>query len=285
MKRILLFSVAMFLALFFVNAQNVWFNEFHYDNGSTDEGEFIEVVFENYGGYDLSMVAVDLYNESDGDVYDTKTLDQFTMGATSGNFTIFYYDFDPNGIQNGPSDAMSLSYSGTVVTGQFISYEGTLTATGGPAQGMTSVDIGVYEDSSTEIGQSLQLSGTGTVYSDFLWEWPAAETKGQLNNNQSFGTFVPDPEPTNYPGDFEATVEDGKIEVIIIYTDVINVRRELTKEVMFDSSYFMDRNGETKKQPIWAYALAGAVVIWIVYSRIKKAKKKKKLQKKHHASK
>jgi len=81
--------------------------------------------------------------------------------------------------------------------------------------------------------------------------------------------------------DFEATVEDGKIEVKIIYTDVINVRRELTKDVMFDSSYFIDRAGETKTQPIWAYVLAGVVVLWIVWSRIKKAKKKKKLQKKH----
>lgn len=85
--------------------------------------------------------------------------------------------------------------------------------------------------------------------------------------------------------DFEATPEDGKIELQIIYTDVINVRREITKEVMFDSSYFMDRNGEKKQQPIWAYVLAGLVVAWIVYSRVKKAKKKKKLHKKHAHSK
>ena len=83
--------------------------------------------------------------------------------------------------------------------------------------------------------------------------------------------------------DFEATVEDGKIEITIIYTDVINVRREITKEVMFDSSYFMDRNGETKKQPIWAYVIAVLVIAWIVWSRIKKAKNKKKLKKKHES--
>jgi hypothetical protein len=81
--------------------------------------------------------------------------------------------------------------------------------------------------------------------------------------------------------DFEATIEDGKINVKIIYTDLINVRREMTKEVMYDSSYFEDRNGETKKQPIWAYVIAGVVVLYIVWSRIKKAQKKKKLQKKH----
>jgi hypothetical protein len=81
--------------------------------------------------------------------------------------------------------------------------------------------------------------------------------------------------------DFEATPKDGKIEIKIIYTDVINVRREIIKEVMYDSSYFEDRNGETKKQPIWAYVIAGVVVLYIIWSRIKKAKRKKKLQKKH----
>ena len=201
----------MLLGFTFLNAQNVWFNEFHYDNGGTDQGEFIEVVFENAGGYDLSLVAVDLYNGNNGGVYDTKTLDQFTLGTTSGNFTIFYYNYPENGIQNGPDDGMALSYSGTLITGQFLSYEGALTATDGPASGVTSIDIGVYEGSDTEVGQSLQLSGTGTVYSDFVWEWPAAETKGQLNTDQSFGTFVPDPEPTNYPADFEASVEGFSI--------------------------------------------------------------------------
>jgi hypothetical protein len=80
--------------------------------------------------------------------------------------------------------------------------------------------------------------------------------------------------------DFEATVNDGKIELKVIYTDEINVRREITKDVMYDSSYFDERNGEKKQQPIWAYVLAVLVVAWIVYSRVKKAQKKKKLKRK-----
>lgn len=81
--------------------------------------------------------------------------------------------------------------------------------------------------------------------------------------------------------EFEATPSDGKIEIKIIYTDVINVRREITKEVIYDSSYFVERNGEKKSQPIWVYVLAGVVIAWIIYSRVKKAKRKKKLHKKH----
>jgi len=85
--------------------------------------------------------------------------------------------------------------------------------------------------------------------------------------------------------DFEATPKDGNIEVNIVYTDIINVRREITKQVMYDSSYFDMRNGDQKKQPIWAYVLAGVVVLWIVWSRIRKAKRKKKLQRKHKENK
>ena len=43
--------------------------------------------------------------------------------------------------------------AGNVV--EFLSYEGTMTALGGPADGRTSTDIGVAEPSSTPIGQSL----------------------------------------------------------------------------------------------------------------------------------
>ena len=67
-----------------------------------------------------------------------------------------------------------------------MSYEGSFTAADGPAIGITSTDIGVSETSSTPIGESLQLGGTGTQYSDFTWNPPAAETKGIINNGQTF---------------------------------------------------------------------------------------------------
>lgn len=44
---------------------------------------------------------------------------------------------------------------------------GTVTATDGPAEGETSVEIGVGE--STSAGSSLQLVGAGASYSDFTW--------------------------------------------------------------------------------------------------------------------
>ena len=172
-------------------AQNVWINEFHYDNVSTDEGEFIEIVLQNSENFNLNDFTVTFYNGSNGSEYDAKTLDEFTVGQTVADYTIFYYFKE--GIQNGAPDGFALSYQGGLIPGQFISYEGELEATEGVANGATSTDIGVAESSTTEIGMSLQLSGLGAQYSDFVWVEPAAETIGQLNNNQ---TLDGNPNPT-----------------------------------------------------------------------------------------
>lgn len=216
MKKLLLLPVFLFAGMIYSQAQNVWLNEFHYDNVSTDVGEFIEIVLENGSNYTLSDFAVVLYNGNNGAVYDTKNLSQFTPGAVSGAFSFYYYDYPENGIQNGAPDGIAISYQGVLVSGQFLSYEGTLTATDGPAVGLTSVDIGV-EEIGVDIGLSLQLAGTGSAYSEFIWQDPAAETKGNPNNNQNFGGFTPDPEPTNYPTNFAASA-DG-LSITLTWTD------------------------------------------------------------------
>lgn len=64
---------------------------------------------------------------------------------------------------------------------------GTLTATSGLAAGQTSTDIGVSEGSSTGTGVSLQLTGTGSTYSDFSWVADVAESFGEVNDDMTFG--------------------------------------------------------------------------------------------------
>lgn len=210
--------LAILTAMFSITglAQNAWINELHYDNASGDVGEFIEVVIENAGTYSLADFSVVLYNGSNGTSYDTKTLDIFTAGAVSGTYSIFYYPYPSNGIQNGSPDGMALVYQGTVISGQWLSYEGTMTATDGPANGMLSVDIGVEETGSTPIGESLQLTGTGSGYNEFTWLPPAAETPGQLNNGQDLGG-APLPEPSNYPTTFAA--DTYKIATTLTWID------------------------------------------------------------------
>ncbi|MEM8505022.1 MAG: ExeM/NucH family extracellular endonuclease [Cyanobacteria bacterium P01_D01_bin.1] len=147
---------------------SVFISEIHYDNAGADTGEFIEVMGD--AGVDLAGYSLVLYNGSNGTVYDTETLAGVFTDENNGQGALA---FDISGIQNGSPDGVALvDPNGTVV--EFLSYEGVLTATDGPASGQTSTDIGVSEPSNTAIGDSLQLI-------DGIWIGPAASTKGEVN--------------------------------------------------------------------------------------------------------
>ncbi|HRD66857.1 MAG TPA: ExeM/NucH family extracellular endonuclease [Candidatus Competibacter sp.] len=162
-------------------ANSVFISEFHYDNAGTDTGEFIEIT--GPAGTDLTGWSVVLYNGSGGAVYDTDPLSGTIPDQCSGSGTVVV-NYPSNGIQNGSPDGIALvDASGTVV--QFLSYEGNFTAVGGPANGLTSTDIGVAESGSEPVGLSLQLI-------DNAWRAPAANTAGACN----IGSNPPPPPPT-----------------------------------------------------------------------------------------
>ncbi len=161
-----------------VAGQSLWINEFHYDNIGTDTLEFVEIVVPQ--GTVTAAVTLSLYNGNGGTVYGSHSLSTFTQGSTRDGFTIYYKRIP--GIQNGPSDGFALDSNGVVI--QFLSYEGVVTATEGPANGMTSVDVGVSESNTgTNVGESLQLMGNGTDYSVFTWGGPFPETPGLVNSD------------------------------------------------------------------------------------------------------
>jgi len=165
---------------------NAWINEIHYDNASTDANEFVEIIIENPSLYTLSNFSVVLYNGNGGAVYDTKTIDAFTTGTTyeegGKTFTVYSYTYPVDGIQNGAPDGVALSYSGSLI--QFLSYEGTFTATSGPAVGVLSTDIVVTEGVDLA-GGSVGLTGSGTTYSEFAWTTFAIHSKGLKNADQA----------------------------------------------------------------------------------------------------
>jgi hypothetical protein len=184
----------------------MWINEIHYDNYGTDEGEFIEIVAS--ASMSIASAAVTLYNGNNGSAYNDVSLSEFTQGSTQDGYTFYYYSFPSNGIQNGPPDAISLENGSVVI--QFISYEGTMTAFDGAANGMSSIDIGVSEPG--EIGESLQLQGIGTSYDSFSWVGPIPATMGSVNTNQILGNSGTidgciDPIAVNYNP--AATDDDG----------------------------------------------------------------------------
>ena len=194
--RMLVLPVAFALFSLQIFAQNAWINEFHYDNVSTDVGEFIEVVVQDAGNYDLAEFTVYLYNGTSSvrAPYDQVTLDMFSPGETVGAFTTFCYNFPSNGIQNGAPDGFCLTFgTDTELVLQFISYEGSFEALGGPAATMTSVDIGVAETSSTPEGYSLQLQGEGSAYADFTWASEMPATNCTANTGQTLVSPVATP--------------------------------------------------------------------------------------------
>ncbi|MEJ2679807.1 MAG: lamin tail domain-containing protein, partial [Gemmatimonadota bacterium] len=115
---------------------DIRFSEIHYDNAGTDTAEAIEVSAPE--GTDLTGWQIVLYNGNGGGSYNTRTLSG-TVPASCGTRGVLAFDYPTNGIQNGSPDGFALvDASGTVV--EFLSYEGTFTATDGPASGMTSTD-------------------------------------------------------------------------------------------------------------------------------------------------
>ena len=148
-------------------------SEFHYDNVGGDTGEFVEVCVppgSSAAGFELV-----LYNGNGGAPYDTFDLDavpssNICVDPVDGNT---YYLIDTPGLQNGAPDGLALvNAAGTVC--EFLSYEGTITATSGPATGMTSTDVGVAETGATAIGTSIQLDPAGGGWMTGLPETPKA---------------------------------------------------------------------------------------------------------------
>ncbi|MBU2939053.1 T9SS type A sorting domain-containing protein [Lacinutrix sp. C3R15] len=161
-------------------AQNVFINELHYDNTGSDTGEGFEIA--GPAGTDLSGWEVVLYNGSNSSEYDTVTLSGIIPNEGMGYGTLAFFKA---GIQNGAPDGLALvDNTDTII--QFLSYEGVITINEGTAEEMTSTDIGVSETSSTPVGSSLQLIGSGTTYGDFTWSSPSTSSFGSLNSNQGF---------------------------------------------------------------------------------------------------
>ena len=163
---------------------DVFINEFHYDNAGTDTGEFVEIIVgPGYSGA-LSGISLVLYNGSGGVTYGTHTLDTFTAGGTTASGHRIFSKLI-SGIQN-DMDGFAVVAGGTVQ--QFISYEGSFAATNGPANGMTSVDIGVSQNAEVNGQAALGLTGTGGSRADFTWQkfTGLAHSPGQPNQGQSF---------------------------------------------------------------------------------------------------
>ncbi len=194
------------LAFAAVAQGEVFINEIHYDNAGADSGEAVEVVAT--AGEDLTQYRIVRYNGNGGASYGTDSLPAGSLVSCGGQGRIGVINYPQDGLQNGSPDGLALVGPGDAVI-QFLSYEGVFTASNGPAQGMTSVDIGVSEANNSPADHSLQLSGDGTQYADFQWNEPAADSFGACNANQSFGPAV------DLPPTVSTTPADGATQVAV----------------------------------------------------------------------
>lgn len=192
------------------------FSEIHYDPTGTDVGEAIEI--EGPAGTDLTGWQIILYNGNGGGSYNTVDLSG-SIPATCGTRGVVVTNYPSNGIQNGSPDGFALVNASGVV--EFLSYEGTFTATDGPAIGMESVDIGVSE-SSDGADQSLQRDTSG------IWFGPIENSFGACNGavggkagkSISFsGRLSSDPAlPVGFEDQLFATLHNGTTTVPTTFT-------------------------------------------------------------------
>lgn len=180
MKRFIVNFIFVFAFAFVLNAQEVFINEINYLN---EERPFVEVVAPST--IDIDGYTLHYYNAA-GEVYHTQPVE---VGSS---------DNDPN-IGNSPSDECISRFviidvvimltddkSGVAMTDphnslvQYVTYGGTNVAQGGPAKNVVSDNIGKQATDDA----SLQLTGEGNSYDDFIWDAPGSSTAGVANEDQ-----------------------------------------------------------------------------------------------------
>lgn len=171
-------TLAILVTITFGISQDLWINEFDYDNPSTDDAEFIELA--GIKDLDISSYTILLVNGGSNTVYAEYPLSG-TL-TTNGEFGFHVLNLPTNGFQNGGPDGLALVLDDTNVV-EFISYEGTMTDVQiFPLRPdlYTSTDVGVDE---TNQEGSIQLIGTA-VMAPFTWVLadPSPDTLSQNQN-------------------------------------------------------------------------------------------------------
>ena len=83
------------------------------------------------------------------------------------------------GLENGPDAIALLDDASNLV--QFLSYEGLVVGSDGPAAGVQSLLLPVDQSVAGSTEATLQLTGTGIEATDFTWTVPGTATRGMLN--------------------------------------------------------------------------------------------------------
>lgn len=196
MKRTLPLVITCLVMFLGVQGQTIFINEIHYDNSSTDTLEGFEIA--GPAGTQLECFKVVQYRSDSTQNSNVTNLFGRIPDQCSG-FGTLWFDAPGQMSNSGPrglalvwdSDRSCCPISAPDSVYHFLSYEGGMLAKDGDAAGMTSFVTDFDEGSSVPVGNSLQLTGLGSIYTDFGgWADPTATpaTMGFPNVGQVFGT-------------------------------------------------------------------------------------------------
>jgi hypothetical protein len=179
-----------------LGGDHVFINEFHYWNYLIDQDEGVEIA--GPAGTDLAIYEVYIYNRThqgltpnNGLLQHAVSLSGIIDDETGGRGAVWIPI--PDMPDNSGAIALFNVVSQEFV--QFFAYRRDVFAEDGPAEGMTAdaiyygsglgSGVAVEFPSQTEIGNTLQLLGTGNCPDDFGWGRRQG-TRGELNGDQVF---------------------------------------------------------------------------------------------------
>eukprot|EP01121_Diplochlamys_sp_Union-15-3_P018355 TRINITY_DN665_c0_g1_i1.p1 TRINITY_DN665_c0_g1~~TRINITY_DN665_c0_g1_i1.p1 ORF type:complete len:860 (+),score=203.98 TRINITY_DN665_c0_g1_i1:42-2621(+) len=227
----------------------VWINELHYEDFGIDEKEGVEIA--GPAGTNLEGWQLVFYRGATKSVYKKVVLTKALIPNLQNGFGCMWF-YIP-GIADGDKggDGIALVDSKGKVR-QFLSYEGQFKAADGPAAGLDSTPIPVFETSFSLAANSLQLTGKGSYYEDFTWKGPLRASRGQVNKGQIFVPVArpvkpepqPEPEPNNpNPTPTTPTTPSGSIGPITLNSNFTKNRQDNKTDKYHNDEMLILRRG------------------------------------------
>ena len=142
---------------------------------------------------DIENYQVQIYNGETGLSDTAVSLNEFTVGNESNGLLLYTHTLNiPENSNN--HFGISITYSGSIIGKQFLSFGGEFVGIDGDATQMMTNDIGVITP-----GMGLGLSGSGETYSAYSWKITPEFTNGTINPSQTFTTSLPTAPTPNEP--------------------------------------------------------------------------------------
>jgi hypothetical protein len=165
----------------------VFINEVHYRNMGANQNTGYELA--GPAGVDLSNYDLYFYNGNGNLANPNPVLSPSGIipdEGSSGFGAVWFSAAIPGTLGN---FGIALYNKTLMRVGQFISFtdgNNPITAKQGPAQGLVSIKVGVFETNQTQVGQSLQLISSGPCPDDNTqWTGPITATPDLLNSGQA----------------------------------------------------------------------------------------------------